>query len=463
MAFWKALENLFNPYITSVQIVGRQQGMDAKPDRSKLLAANRSWVYTCATRNAETCASQALRLYTEGSTSRYQTRAAKHFTPVGRKAAEDVTEITAGHPLLELLDHVNPWMTGPELIECMVLWQELTGDAYLYVEPGPLGVPKNLWPLSSALMKVVPDKTDFISGYLYGNNSRDTIAFKPDEIIHCKYYNPDTPYYGLGVIEAAFGAVSLLQAEQRFEQSLYDSGGMPDVAIITKQRLSKEDEERLRESWKNKWGQGRKASGIPAFLSGEVDIKTLSYPPRDTGIEVSKRFSREDVMAAFGVPSTMIQLSEASKAGADAGMYQYLRVTIQPKLARLAAQLTEQLAARYDPRLILQFDNPTPGDVTERLSIIDTHLRTGYSTINEERAIDGLDPVPWGDEPARIPAALPAMEPEPESEPEEVPGEPEPPKSAKASRRKPPMEVAITDYFIDYTAETVRRLHRAGL
>lgn len=455
------LANLFKPWTSTVSFSSKM-GQAPEANRKTLVKSNRSWVYTCASRNAETCASVPLRLYAEGwNVDRYTTRAAKRFVPMARKAAEDVTEIVAGHPLLELLDHPNPYMTGVDFQEAITLWQELTGDCFIYVEPGPLGVPAKLWILSSSYMKVVPHPTDYITGYLYGTSMQDEIAFAPEEIIHLKYYNPETPYYGLSPLEAAFGAVSLLNAEQRYEQSLYDAGGMPEVAVVTKQRLSADQEAQFLARYAGKWGGGRINTGIPAFLSGEVDIKTLSHPPRDMGVDISKKFSRQDVCAAFGVPMTMIELSEAAKAGAVAGNYSYLAFTIEPKLKRLGSQLTEYLAARYDPRLILQYEDPTPGDVAERLAVIDTHLRTGYSTINEERAIDGLDPVPWGDEPTKptVTQVLPPDMGEGDEEMDEEEEGVEPEKRLKV--RKPPMQSRVTDYFLDYTADVLKRTREA--
>jgi HK97 family phage portal protein len=467
----KMLANLWRPWTSTVSF-NSKLGLTPEANRKTLVKSNRSWVYTCASRNAETCAAVPLRLYAEGgNVERYTTRQAKKFRPTGRKAAEDMTEIVAGHPLLEILDHPNPYMTGTDFQEAVTLWQELTGDCYIYVERGPLGIPKYLWVLSSSFMKVVPDPTDYITGYLYGSTAQDQIAFKPEEIIHLRYYNPENPYYGLSPLEAAFGAVSLLNMEQQYEHSLYKNGGMPEVAIITKQRLQAEQENKMREDYRNKWGNGRLNTGIPAFLSGEVDIKTLSHPPRDMGVDISKKFSRQDVCAAFGVPMTMIEMSEAAKAGAVAGNYTYLALTIEPKLKRLGSQLTEYLAAIYDSRLILQYEDCTPGDVSERLAVIDTHLRTGYSTINEERAIDGLDPVEWGDEPTKpsisvvqppSPDDMPdanAPKPKPGDKPDDMTDEEDGAGKGYKSGT-PALRLKVSDYFVTYTEDVLARVRK---
>ena len=464
--FKQILANLFRPQVTGFTWLGRE-GQAPKFSKSKLVEVNTSWAYTCASRNAESCAAIPLRLYVEGGTSRYPTKALspdrrKHLGAIRRKAAEDVIEIPAGHPLLELLDHVNPWQTGFEFRALLTLWQELTGDAYIYVEPGPLGVPVNLWVLDSRYMRVVPDKTNYLTGYLYGKTAQESIAFEPSEVIHLKYENPADAYYGLSPAEAAFGSISLLRSEQEFEQSLYDNGGMPEVAVVTKTALTEDQQKQLQAAWRDKWGSGRRNTGVPAFLSGELDIKTLSHPPRDTGIELSKRYSREDILAAFGVPTTMVQLSEASKAGAVAGNYSYAKYTIEPKLRRLGEQLTEQLAARYDPRLILAFDSCVPADEQSRRQDIQVFSSTGYMTINELRAQDGLDPVPWGDEPKQSTSPFPAVPESDDSESEETPPE-TPEKRVKAAGKRKTFEQSVRGYMMSYAADVVKRMEETRL
>ena len=130
-----------------------------------------------------------------------------------------------------------------------------------------------------------------------------------------------------------------------------------------------------------------------------MDIRTFGYPPKDVGVQFEQQFSREEIAAAFGIPLTMLQLNEASRAGAEAGLYQYLRITILPKLLRIEQKLNERLCPLYDDRLILAFDNPVAEDRQLRLQEIETRLKSYMTSINEERALDGLPPVSWGDVP----------------------------------------------------------------
>lgn len=427
-----------------------------RPTDAKSLVDNHfsGWVYACASRNAETITGCPLRLYVRGGTRNYYVRRslskaqAAHIEAVTGKAADTVDEVTDGHPLIELLDFMNGEQTRTEVLEGTVTWQEITGDAYWYLEPGPLGMPGAIWPLMSQYTRVVRDGQGQLVGYLYGKTDR--IALEASEVIHFRYPHPGNADYGKSPLEAAFGAAQLLESQQGYEQSMYDSGGMPEIGLLVKGTVTPDQKKAMYADWRRRF-QNKRAGEKFVILEGDVDIKTFGLPPKDVGVQFTQKFSREEIAAAFGVPMTLLQLQEAARAGAEAGHYAYMRYTIAPKLRRLADKLTEQLAARYDNRLFFAFDNPVPEDREFRLKQITARLSTRMTTVNEERALDGLGPVAWGDEPV-TPTQPPVAQPEPE----------------KSIKSAPPMNsfersfaADLEGYFEKFAKETVRRAQDA--
>lgn len=464
----KALISRYN-YGTFEIMPGRPRSQSKDP--RSLIQHNCGWPYVCASRNAETIAGVPLRLYAKGATRNYFSRRSltaeeKSYLARATKqpmdVVDDAEEVTAGHPLLDLLDYVNSEITKTQLIESTVLYQDLLGNAYWYLEPGPLGVPVAIWPLMSQYVKIVRSDAGELVGYLYGKSEDKRIALAVEDVLHFKYPNPVDPDYGLGCLEAAFGAVNLLEAQSEYLTTHYDQGGMPEVAIAVKSGVSDEERKRMYADWRRKFASKRKGDKM-IVLEGDTDVKTFGYPPSDSGIQFAQKFSREEVAAAFGIPLTLIQLNEASRAGAEAGNYSYMAYTIAPKLQRMAEKMTEQLAARYDPRLFFAFDNPIPADKAYELKRIDTMTRAKVMTVDELRAEQGLPPLtPEQREeltPKPPPMLAPGTEPGEETAPEK-PAEPE--KSLKA---EPPMtanerrfEAAITDYIVGFARELDERL-----
>jgi len=448
----ESVKNLIGirPAFSSFELMSTSKGRTRPIDGKALVGANTGWVYVCASRNAETIAGVPLRLYVRsGSRAYYGKRApsiaeTKHLERITGKSVGNVQEITDGHPLTDLLDYVNGEQTRTELITLLMLYLELTGDCYLYVEPGPMNMPAALWPLASQYVRVIRNNSGELVGYTYGKSSESMVALDASEVLHIRYANPADPDYGLSPLAATFGAATLLKAQQEYEQTMMDSGGMPEVGLLVKGQVTDEQRKQLYADWARKFSNRRKGDKV-VVLQGDMDIKTFGLPPKDVTTQWTQRFSREEILAAFGVPTTLVELSEASRAGAEAGHYAYMRYTIEPKLRLLEQKLTEQLASRYDARLFFAFDEVVPGDREYRLKEITTRLNTRMTSINEERALDGLDPVDWGDEPVIM-----------------VPVLTEPVKSVKSvpplTRSERTFTGELMGYFDDMRKDVLRRL-----
>ncbi len=461
----------------SVWDLQNRQGRALPTNRRELVNWNRSWAYVCASRNAETIAGVPLRLYVKGGTAKYYGRRAltdaqvKNLT-TKQMMTDDVEEVQDGHPLLELIDRVNPEMTRPELVETTVTYQDLLGDAYWYLEPGALGVPGAIYPLMTQYVKIVRSESGELVGYNYGKDFTTATLIPAEQVIHFRYPNPADPDYGLGCLEASLGANALLKAEQEFMRNHYENGGIPRIGIVAKQKLTKEQRKELYEDWKARFAS--KARGEQAIvLEGDMDVKSFGFSLADSGIEFVQQFSREETCAAFGVPLTMVQLNEASRAGAEAGDYAYMAHTIAPKLRRIETKLTEQLAARYDPRLFFAFDDCVPENKEYRLKEIDTRLKNKMTTVNEERAIEGMPPVKWGDEPNMpAPPVIGAPKPDgsspdkPAKPDEDIEDEPKQPKALKVwqprmTANERGLMTAVTDHFTRMAIEVDTNMEEA--
>jgi len=237
---------------------------------------------------------------------------------------------------------------------------------------------------------------------------------------------------------------------------------MPEVAIAVKSGVSDEERKRMYADWRRKFASKRKGDKM-IVLEGDTDVKTFGYPPSDSGIQFAQKFSREEVAAAFGIPLTLIQLNEASRAGAEAGNYSYMAYTIAPKLQRMAEKMTEQLAARYDPRLFFAFDDPVPANKEYELQRVDVMTRAKVMTVDELRAEQGLPPLTPEQREELTPKPPPMLAPTRPDEPaEESEGPVQPEKSVKteqpltADERR--FESAVTDYIVGFARQIDERL-----
>ncbi len=378
-----------------------------------LIDRYRSWVYTFAHMNAVNCAQIPLRLYgkkpSKKSKSRFPTRA----VPMERMKylasspssyqhvvkAFEIEEITE-HPFLELLASTNDFMNGFELMEMLFLAQELVGNAYWLMVFNGLRIPKEIWPLMPQYVKIIPDRELFISGYEYKPTLQEKHIIEEQDIIHFKDVNLKNAFYGYSPLEAGIVAADLGSSMNMYETDLFRNRAEPSFALKLPAEagtIGDETRQRMYKEWKKRHG-GRKVGGM-TILSGGAELQQITLSPKEMAFLKGREASKEELAAVFGVPMSKITSKDVNRANADAGNFQYQSDTILPKLRKVEQKLNERLTPLYDTRIFCAFDNPVPADKEFRLKEIETNLKTGKTSINQERLQDGQEPVAWGDIP----------------------------------------------------------------
>lgn len=427
-----------------------------------LVKKYQSWVYACANLNAITCAQTPLRLYASKPASKskalfptrkldvktreYLSKSPSVYQYVSKGV--DVEEVLA-HPFLDLMNHVNDFMNRFDLLEGMFLSQELTGNAYWHLTLDNLGRPVEIWPLFPQFMRIIPDKEKFISSFEYNPTGVRKNLIEPELIVHYKYYNPNNAFYGYSPLEAAIVAVDLGMSMNIYETTLMQNRAQPDIALSLPAEAGvprPEEQDRMRDEFKKRHG-GFKKGGL-AILTGGAELKNLGFSPKEMSFLKGREASLNEVAAVFGVPLSKITVKNVNRANAEAGEYAYMKGTVLPRLRKTEQKMNENLLPRYDQNLFVAFDNPVPEDEELRLKTMETNLKNSYTTINEEREHEGLEPVPWGDVPLvpmnvmPLGSASEAIEP-----PEGKQKHTAVPVTHKAPRRFPPL--AHPTNFID--------------
>lgn len=391
--------------------------------------AYQTWVYAAATINAKAVASIPLRLYIRKRqanalrsagyllgepvvrTRRVDSRRRKSYlfgdqrnVPsafVMRKLAEfgdDFEEVTDSHAILELLRQVNPYWNGFDFTEYRMLHLQLTGNAYMHpVLDDATGMPLQLWPMASHWTWVVPDREEWIKGYVYGQNRTDLADFAPDEVVHWKRTNPDDYFYGLGWVEAAWPSIVLHREKRTSDIALFENGARPDYAVIVKggaqgdalERLEKRIESRLR---------GPKRQGRMMGFTGDVEIHPLQWPPKDLGDQDEVV---EEIAAASSVPVTILKANDPNLASAKSAFQWWREFGISPWLRLDEEKLNEKYLPLWGEDIaenaVLAYDSPVPEDEIFALKESKELVATGQRTVNEARRLRGEPEVEGGD------------------------------------------------------------------
>ena len=109
--------------------------------------------------------------------------------------------------MIDFLDCVNDFQTGPEFRHTLACHLELTGNAYVLLEgvKNTEDKPKAMHLLDPGRVELDIDKSNYpyrIRGYKFTIDGK-TFTYKPYEILQMKYPNPRNPLIGIGTVQAA--------------------------------------------------------------------------------------------------------------------------------------------------------------------------------------------------------------------------------------------------------------------
>lgn len=248
------------------------------------------------------------------------------------------------HPVLSLLERLNPRQARAAFLEAVVSHLLLAGNAY--VEAVSLnGQPAELYALRPDRMRVVPGLRGWPEAYDYALGAQ-TVRFRQDvlpsdvpPILHIAFFHPVNDHYGLAPLEAAGVSLDTLNAAAAWNKALLDNAARPSGALVyapsAGASLSREQFDRLKEELADSFS-GTANAGRPLLLEGGLDWKALSLSPRDLDFVEAKNAAAREVALAFGVPPQLLGIKgDATYSNYVEANRAFFRQTVMPLLGRI--------------------------------------------------------------------------------------------------------------------------------
>jgi phage portal protein BeeE len=351
---------------------------------------------------------------------------------------QDIEPAPESHPLVRLLDDVNPtdWY-GSFAFELMLFWQ-LTGRFYIWtIESGIRdaiglgGLPAELWVIPSHWMFPDYDRsTGAQTGWVIvpdGNWTR-RLELSMSEVIYGHFKNPMSKVEGYSPTQAGGRWIDNSESIEASRWHGFRNGINPDLYIeLDGERYNNPDEniiERIKEKFKARMA-GVMKTGEPVIAPPGVKMTKWSNTPREMDWGTSADQTRDNILALRGTPKVIAGITDdVNRASIDGANVIFCESTINPLLAMQAGFLTERLAKRFDPDLLVWYQDCTPRD--NEMELQETQLDAQLGAISpDERRID-RGRQPWGTPAAGsgyLPAGLIAID---EAAREELTPEPPP-------------------------------------
>ena len=333
-------------------------------------------------------------LYTYTETTKSQSQYLQQtLHPTVKSASQEYYEITE-HPFLDLLFYVNKFQSSIHLISGTVDFLELTGNCFWYCPKNAAGRPAEIIMLPTQQfkeIKVNAETGDIISyDFMKG---RDIVSYKPDEIIHFKYFNPYNQLIGLGRLVGANISVNRSNKMDVYEDATLDNMGRVDGVLSSDQALNEDAKKIMAEMWKQKYG-GVYNAGKVAVLSNGTKYQQIALSMRDMSYPTGRKWTDKQICGAFGVPLSMVSGEHSSYTNAQTDMIFHGRFGLKPITMVIQETINEMLLPIYDKNIFCAFDDPVPEDKESELKETDILVKLGVMTINQAQIKHKLDPYP---------------------------------------------------------------------
>ncbi len=366
----------------------------------KAMGTYNSWVYASVRSIAEELAKISFRLYQVNK--------------------DGVHEEIFDHEILDLLDGVNPFQTGYELRYLTGSHLELAGNSYWLLDgvEKDTDKPKAIFLLNPRYTNPVPAPLpEFIKGYSYSIDGK-TVTYKPAQILHFKYPDPNDPYQGIGTVQAIADWIDSDNFANDVNLNYFKNGARLGGLLSSENAITDAQMKVLRASFENLYKGAGNAYRIAVLPKG-VKYDEASSNPKDMDFANLQSVMRDKILAGFRVPKTILggSESETNRATAETANYVFAARTIKPKMEMIVQQLNEFLVPRYGENLYLDFVDPVPEDKAQKIEEMKAAI-AGQPVISVNEAREeyfGLDGVDNGESVMTIGLAFPLGKPKPKS------------------------------------------------
>jgi len=224
-----------------------------------------------------------------------------------RRVSENDRQPLPDHPVMEWLEHPNPYTTRYRLFESLI------GDLALYFNAYWLKVRVDG---RIGLVRLPPQEMRVEGGLLplqfVWTVQGEARPFAPSEIVYFNGYNPLNALMGLSPIETLLQTLGEDMAAVDNRQRYWRNAARMEGVIerpATAPKWSKDQKQQFREQWAMRFSGPQSMGQVPVLEEG-MTWKPISHSARDSEYSASRQFTREECGRAWHIPLTMIGILE---------------------------------------------------------------------------------------------------------------------------------------------------------
>jgi HK97 family phage portal protein len=230
------------------------------------------------------------------------------------------------------------------------------------------------------------------------NGVEEPLVVPARYILHDKMVTLWHPLIGVSplfsaAVSAMTGGRIMINSERFFANMSRASGVLTGPKIIGEKLAA-----RIKREWEENYRSGN--IGHTAVLGEGLDYKPLTMTAVDAQLIEQLRWTSEDVSRVYRVPGFMLgDLTKLSYRNSEQMARTYYQGCLQYHLESVELALEKALDIPNDQKIEFDLEPLFRTELDSRYKAYETGIRSGFLTINNARAKEGLPPVPGGDEP----------------------------------------------------------------
>lgn len=242
----------------------------------------------------------------------------------------------------------------------------------------------------------IPDKKNYVSGYVMEVSPGNNRFIDKDSVIWIKVPHPTDPYKGQTPLEAAGLALEFDYYSKVYNRNFVVNDNRPGGILIVNGDMEDEQAEEVKRRFQGTTGSNIGGAGRLTVMSAEsasyLDVATSQ---RDAQYIEARAANKEEILIAFGVPESILgNASGRTFSNSDVEMDIFWRETMLPHLTLIERSFD---SLDPDPDTFISHDLSSVAvldrDNRERSSFHLDELKQGAISIDEYRLLTGRNPV----------------------------------------------------------------------
>lgn len=295
--------------------------------------------------------------------------------------------------LADFFANCNPNDTLLEILDDITRDEYVFGNAFLEVVYGADGKPKELWNLDATTVRVKADDHGSILGYLqaarFSSRGASRVEFSPREVIHFKLGTKGATLYGLSPLASLILPITVDKFAQIYNRAFFINGAKIRGAFIMKD-ATPEQVERNREYLQAR-AKNPDMAHSDLVLEGSIEFKQIGVNQKDMEFLELREFTRNEILAVYGVPPGKVSIIETGNIGAGTGEHQtqtFYEETILPFQMRVAEKITKHIIRQGFGITDWSFQfNKRSIDEKDQAEIFNIYLQNGVFSPEEVRRL----------------------------------------------------------------------------